>query len=438
MNRDSAQLSLGLADERPETFGPFYPAPNKLVLVDLFAGAGGFLTGAVNAFSELGRDVEAYAINHDRRSRDTHRMNYPAFTHLCTGIERTSPTAILPTRRADHIIGSPTCTHFSMAAAGKPVNPQLRSTGRQFVRWIRHGKPDVFHCENVPEWERWGREQQKKVRGCYIFRQARGTDAKGEREFAFHRPASVSHRRWLGDMAKRGFEPFWQPNPKHLGERFQEMIHDFRRMGYDVEWRVLNAADYAAATSRRRLFVYGVRRGSGMRHVWPAAFCFKPDANDRVPAGAQRWVGTETFIDAQSRGTSIFERSRPLKPKTIKRIVAGFFKFGLRGFMVPSQGSDTLRVQGLDRPAPTIRTNSSGEAVVFPAFTAVPTAADGFRSRFITKFYGTNVASPLTSPGADDHRQRHAPRPGRSLSCPGVPRPHERAECVLRAAARPE
>ena len=67
MNRDSAQLSLGLADERPETFGPFYPAPNKLVLVDLFAGAGGFLTGAVNAFSELGRDVEAYAINHDRR-----------------------------------------------------------------------------------------------------------------------------------------------------------------------------------------------------------------------------------------------------------------------------------------------------------------------------------------------------------------------------------
>src|SRR5699024_1212115 len=44
------------------------------------------------------------------------------------------------------------------------------------------------------------------------------------------------------------------------GKDFGVMLATLNELGYDVEWRVINAADYGNAQRRRRVFIFGYRR----------------------------------------------------------------------------------------------------------------------------------------------------------------------------------
>lgn len=47
---------------------------------------------------------------------------------------------------------------------------------------------------------------------------------------------------------------------KQRGRDFGIMLRTFHDLGYNLEWRVINAADYGCAQRRRRIFIYGWRR----------------------------------------------------------------------------------------------------------------------------------------------------------------------------------
>lgn len=84
----------------------------------------------------------------------------------------------------------------------------------------------------------------------------RGTqDSRGELIFEFVRAVS--------EILPRAF---LLENVKGLltadkGELFDILITELAALGYDVQWKVLNAWDYAVAQKRERLFVVGVRSG---------------------------------------------------------------------------------------------------------------------------------------------------------------------------------
>jgi DNA (cytosine-5)-methyltransferase 1 len=46
---------------------------------------------------------------------------------------------------------------------------------------------------------------------------------------------------------------------KQRGKDFSIMLASFRNLGYSVEWRVINAAEYGQAQRRRRIFIFAVR-----------------------------------------------------------------------------------------------------------------------------------------------------------------------------------
>lgn len=46
------------------------------------------------------------------------------------------------------------------------------------------------------------------------------------------------------------------------GRDFGIMLYDLHTLGYDVEWRVINAADYGGTQKRRRTFIFGYRRST--------------------------------------------------------------------------------------------------------------------------------------------------------------------------------
>ena len=118
--------------------------------IDLFAGAGGFSTGAAMA----GLDV-VWAANHWPVAVDCHSANHPATQHACQDLHQ-ADWSMVPAH--DILLASPCCQGHSKArgkAANNPQHDASRSTAWAVVSAAEYHRPDVVVVENVPEFTAW-------------------------------------------------------------------------------------------------------------------------------------------------------------------------------------------------------------------------------------------------------------------------------------------
>lgn len=253
---------------------------SDLVCDDLFAGAGGTSTGLAQACKKLSRTPELTAINHWNIAVETHRRNHPWARHFCTGIDAIHPGELHPKGRMDLLVASPECTHHSNARGGKPMCNQSRTSPWLVMKWLQDLYVDSVLIENVPEFQQWG-------------------------------PLGADGR----------------PLKSKKGHSFEAFISNLRSIGYNVEWRVLNAADYGDATVRERLFIQA-RRGRNKKIYWPEKTHFAcPEQADLFRDTRQRWRPAREIIDWSLPSQSIFSRKKPLVNNTLERIAAGLKKF---------------------------------------------------------------------------------------------------------------
>lgn len=117
--------------------------------------------------------------------------------------------------------------------------------------------------------------------------------------------------------------PDGRPITDRKGEYFRAFVSALGAIGFTVEWRILNTADFGDATTRRRLFLMG--RSDGRPLPWP----MPSHARDGGPGSAlPRWRSAREIIDWSLPGRSIFSRRRPLAPKTLARLLSGARRFG--------------------------------------------------------------------------------------------------------------
>ena len=285
--------------------------------MDAFCGAGGTSTGLALAGRDLGLDLDLLAINHWKVAVETHQKNHPWARHLCSRVESVRPRDAFPGGRLNLLVASPECTHHSTARGGRPVSDQLRASAWHLIPWLEELTVDAILVENVPEFESW----------CRVGRNGR-------------------------------------PVRKEKGSYFREWVRALRVHGYTVDWRVVNSADFGDATSRRRLFVMA-RRGS-RPIVWPRPLFSRGGKTH----GTRSWHAARDIIDWSLKGRSIFERDRPLAPRTLARIMEGLRRFGgddLRPFLVLMEHGGGTR--SVDEPVPTITTARGGSMGVAEPFT---------------------------------------------------------------------
>lgn len=131
------------------------------------------------------------------------------------------------------------------------------------------------------------------------------------------------------------------------GKVFEMILEDFRSMGYNVQYKVLNAADYGVPQTRMRVIIVGVRSDIAFNYTYPAPTNSK-DCADGLP----RWVSvSEALKDIPD----------PDLPNDLPNHDYSKYKLAFNGYI----GHRPLNP---DLPAPTVtaRGDDKGGVVILP------------------------------------------------------------------------
>ncbi|HDK5687326.1 TPA: DNA cytosine methyltransferase, partial [Staphylococcus pseudintermedius] len=198
----------------------------KLNIVSLFSGAGGMDLGFKGGFEYLGEEYSSLPFNlvfaNDifSQAADVYEIN---FNHK---VERRSITDIkeseLPNVPVDVVLGGFPCQSFSYSGNRGGLSDPRGQLYLQMIRVINHYKPKLFVAENVDGI----RNSRKNHKGENVDTTALDT-----------------------------------------------ILQDFDDANYDVQYKVLNAADYGVPQSRRRVIIIGIRKdlGSSENVYYPEA-----------------------------------------------------------------------------------------------------------------------------------------------------------------------
>lgn len=303
------------------------------IVVDLFCGAGGTSTGAMQAMRAAGRSADLVCVNHWPVAIKTHAANHPDAQHFCTPIEAVDPVQATGGKPVDYLLASPTCTYYSKARGARPTSDQQRMQPYEVVKWVKATKPKVLIVENVQEFRQWG-------------------------------PVCPTVGR---------------PIKEHAGKYFAEWVEALRAAGMrTIEHRVLCCADYGDATIRKRFFL--IARSDGEPITWPRPTHAEQTIADML--GLKPYRAASEIIDLSVPSTSIFDRPKPLASATLQRIAAGFRQFGSEGepYLVVLRRHSAGR--SLSLPIPTVTAGGGHLGLVQP---------------MITSFYGTAKDARLLS-----------------------------------------
>lgn len=196
---------------------------SKINVLDLFAGAGGFSLG----FEEAGFNVIS-AVEIDKWASDTLKRNHPnteVITKDIVSINNDEAKKLFESKGIDVIIGGPPCQGFSIANknAGDPKDPR-NSLFREFIRLSSIVKPRVIVMENVPNLLKAKNEEGTLV--------------------------------------------------------IDIIVQEFLKIGYEANYRVLNAAEFGVPQVRNRLFVIATKVNNDNINLFPST--------THVPYGVER------------------------------------------------------------------------------------------------------------------------------------------------------
>lgn len=297
----------------------------KLLYVDLFCGAGGTSTGVEKASHKGKKCAKVIAcVNHDANAIASHAANHPDAVHFTEDIrtlELAPMVEHLQRMRAKypdaHVVlwASLECTNFSKAKGGMPRDADSRTLAEHLFRYIEAISPDFVQIENVEEFMCWG------------------------------------------DLDENG-----KPISRDKGTSYLMWVKNVCAYGYDYDWRILNAADYGAYTSRKRFFGQFAKKGLPIAFPIPT-HAKHMDNHDELfkDETVQPWKPVREVLDLNDEGESIFGRKKPLVEKTLERIYAGLVKFvagGKEAFLVKYNSvngkTGKYAAPSIDEPCPTV------------------------------------------------------------------------------------
>lgn len=297
----------------------------NLLYIDLFCGAGGTSTG-VNSARISGEQCATViaCVNHDKNAIASHAANHPEAMHFTEDIRTLELSPLVKHLQScrhqypDALVvlwASLECTNFSKAKGGMPRDADSRTLAEHLFRYIEAINPDYIQIENVEEFMPWG------------------------------------------DVDENG-----KPVSMDKGKSYTRWVRNVKKYGYNFDFRILNAADYGAYTSRKRFF--GIFAKKGLPITFPEATHSK-EGTTSLFGSLEKWRPVRECLDFDDEGDSIFGRKKPLVEATLERIYAGLIKFvagGKDAFLVKYNSVNKKTGKhippSIDEPCPTVATQN--------------------------------------------------------------------------------
>lgn len=182
-------------------------------VISLFSGAGGLDLGFKGGFSFLGNQYEknpfciVWANDVNEKACLTLKHNFPDTPVICGDITEIDKSN-LPA--ADVVLGGFPCQDFSLAGKRQGLDVERGQLYLSMVEVVKHVKPKIFLAENV--------------KGLLT---------------------------WQNGLA------------------IKTIINDFEKIGYRLQYRLLNTANYGVPQTRERVIIVGVRNDLNMNFRFP-------------------------------------------------------------------------------------------------------------------------------------------------------------------------
>ena len=217
-------------------------------------GCGGGDLGLQGGFNYLGKYYDmnpvdiVYASDIDRDAAKTYEYNFG--NHMsCKDIRETLSSEI---PNHDILVGGFPCQTFSIIGQRKGFDDPRGELYQQMVRLLRDKQPLCFIGENV----------------------------KG-----------------LVNI--------------HKGIPFRQIYNDFKNAGYEVDYKILNAANYGVPQKRERVFIIGYRKDLGLKVEFPRI------CDDIIPLKSvlesnydKRFVFSKRAVEGLKKGNKAFNKGR--------------------------------------------------------------------------------------------------------------------------------
>lgn len=323
-----------------------------LTITDLFCGAGGSSSGAIQVPGVRVR----MAANHWKLAVETHNTNHPEADHAAVDLHEEDPRYF---PRTDILWASPECTKWSQASGGQP-------------------KPAIEEG---------------------LFEDPLSDDAATRsRLLMFDVLRFAEHHRYRAIVVENVVDIATQPKYRLAWQVWREQL---TALGYRFKVVSLNsmhaqALGPAAPQSRDRLYVVAWRRGERApdlaRFQRPRAWCPRCAT---VVESEQAWKPGRTVgryrqqyvyvhgacgqvvepgvlpaavaIDWDLPGERIGDRTKPLAPKTIARIRAGLARYANAPFVTVHRGGPAdLRTTSIREPVRTLTASGNHLGSVVP------------------------------------------------------------------------
>lgn len=174
------------------------------------------------------------AVENDRAACNTLRLNRPRWNVIESDIHAVSGIAF---RGVDLLAGGVPCPPFSIAGKQLGVNDE-RNLFPQALRLIQEAKPVAILLENVPGF--------------------------ATQRFSTYRT---------------------------------DLICRLRNMGYEVDWRILNASDFGVPQLRPRFVLVAMKKRYFARYQWPIATGGAPTVGDTLGdlMASRGWLGIDAW-----------------------------------------------------------------------------------------------------------------------------------------------
>ena len=329
---------------------------------ELFAGCGGLGYG----FHKEGFNI-VVANELESNIAVTYQHNFPETNVLVGDITKKEMKAKVyknfENKDCDCILGGPPCVAYSMSGHRNSRDPRGQLF-KDYVEFVKELKPKVFVMENVKgiltilhDKPKLNSDEKKLADEYYVLEEEKLKLEAEKKQLSAKNIKNgfpfLRNKRLLKEV-KAKIKKMKKDIPKFRMKVTDIIINTMKDLGYNVQMKLLNSANYGVPQKRERVIFVGVRNDINTKFEYPVETHNK-DGTD----GKLKWVSVKEAIDDLKDLPEDAEKLQQIYTKHTPKFIEKIKQTEI-GTSVLKKYSESFYRCYPDRPSNTVKENHGG------------------------------------------------------------------------------